>query len=442
MKKFLFFFLSVVLSTQIYAQYLSKVYILSEGGFSPNTSKLSMLDIQTNNFNQNIFSPGNIGLYPDGLIFYNENLYLTEQGNFGSSGKIYKLDTLGSVINSSSVGTNPYSLAISNNKIYITNGPASNVSVVNLTDFSLIKNITVGVYPQEIIALNNKVFVANNSLFGGNSDSTVSVIDTQVDSLIATIIVKKDPSSLAVSNDNFLLIGCPGNESNGKIFKVNPNNYQIVDTFSIPVYGFGKDISVDKNSNDIYFISYSNDIVKFNLNSRQSELVLSSVYPNNYYYGYSFDFTTKKHFVLDAKNFVVEGNLYVLDSTYSVTNTFITGIAPRRILFKYNSPSTSVDEKLIVNNFILKQNYPNPFNPSTIIQYEIGSLPEGKTSRQFVQLKVYDLLGNEVATLVNEEKEAGKYEVEFNAAHLASGVYYYKLEAGDFFQVKKMILMK
>jgi len=89
--------------------------------------------------------------------------------------------------------------------------------------------------------------------------------------------------------------------------------------------------------------------------------------------------------------------------------------------------------------FALEQNYPNPFNPSTSIQYAISS-------KQFVTLKVYDVLGNEVATLVNEEKAAGSYEVEFQSAvggrQLASGIYFYKLQASDFTQIKKMILLK
>jgi len=85
--------------------------------------------------------------------------------------------------------------------------------------------------------------------------------------------------------------------------------------------------------------------------------------------------------------------------------------------------------------FSLEQNFPNPFNPSTSIQYAISS-------KQFVSLKIYDLLGNEITTLVNEEKPIGNYEVEFNATGLPSGIYFYKLQAGDFIQTKKMILMK
>lgn len=85
--------------------------------------------------------------------------------------------------------------------------------------------------------------------------------------------------------------------------------------------------------------------------------------------------------------------------------------------------------------FQLEQNYPNPFNPSTNISWQ--SAVGGHQT-----LKVFDVLGNEVATLVNEEKPAGVYEVEFNASQFSSGVYFYKLQAGSFIETKKMILLK
>jgi len=94
-----------------------------------------------------------------------------------------------------------------------------------------------------------------------------------------------------------------------------------------------------------------------------------------------------------------------------------------------------VNTKIIPDGFALQQNYPNPFNPSTNIGFKISD-------RGFVSLKVYDILGNEVVTLVNEEKPAGSYEVEFNASSIASGVYVYILKAGTFIESKKMVLIK
>jgi Secretion system C-terminal sorting domain len=80
-------------------------------------------------------------------------------------------------------------------------------------------------------------------------------------------------------------------------------------------------------------------------------------------------------------------------------------------------------------------NYPNPFNPTTTITYEIPK--DG-----FVTLKVYDILGREVATLVNEFKTAGKYYVNFNAGNLASGMYFYRFKSGSYISTKKMMLLK
>ena len=105
--------------------------------------------------------------------------------------------------------------------------------------------------------------------------------------------------------------------------------------------------------------------------------------------------------------------------------------------------------RMIANDFELHQNYPNPFNPSTKIKFTIPTSPlnpspyQGEGNRErFITLKVYDVLGNEVATLVNEEKPAGIYEVEFKAAHLSSGIYFYQLKAGSFVETKKMVVMK
>lgn len=101
--------------------------------------------------------------------------------------------------------------------------------------------------------------------------------------------------------------------------------------------------------------------------------------------------------------------------------------------------------KEIPNDFVLEQNYPNPFNPSTKIRYSIpaSSLnPFSKGEGTLVSLKVFDILGNEVATLVDEYKEPGRYEVEFDASELASGVYIYRLQADGYLNTRKMILLR
>ena len=97
---------------------------------------------------------------------------------------------------------------------------------------------------------------------------------------------------------------------------------------------------------------------------------------------------------------------------------------------------TSISSNLnhTLENFNLSQNYPNPFNPETIINYELGIT-------NFVSLKVYNSLGMEVATLVNEKKPAGSYSVSFDGSKLSSGIYFYKLESGGFVETMRMVLL-
>lgn len=98
-------------------------------------------------------------------------------------------------------------------------------------------------------------------------------------------------------------------------------------------------------------------------------------------------------------------------------------------------PSVGVNDDIKLNSYSLSQNYPNPFNPSTRISYNVGE-------PGFVQLKVFNVLGVEVATLVNEQKYSGKYTVDFDAPRFSSGVYFYSLSVNNFNQTRKMILEK
>jgi len=115
------------------------------------------------------------------------------------------------------------------------------------------------------------------------------------------------------------------------------------------------------------------------------------------------------------------------------------GVGNREVwLIKTSSDPNDVENEnqlSIPDNYILSQNYPNPFNPITTIKYQIPEL-------SFVTLKVFDVLGSEIITLVNEEKPVGTYEITWNAAGLPSGIYFYQLKAGPFVETKKMMLMK
>ncbi len=104
-------------------------------------------------------------------------------------------------------------------------------------------------------------------------------------------------------------------------------------------------------------------------------------------------------------------------------------------LSKLATEELTLKEEGVIKTYALEQNYPNPFNPTTTINYQIPK--DG-----FVTLKIYDVLGREVAVLVNENKSTGRYNINFNASNLASGVYMYQIKVNDFVSTKKLLLLK
>jgi hypothetical protein len=124
-------------------------------------------------------------------------------------------------------------------------------------------------------------------------------------------------------------------------------------------------------------------------------------------------------------------DLYCNAEGYLLAGTYSQGI------FKTAERTTSVDHQINANpvTYALHQNYPNPFNPSTTIGY---SLPKAA----IVSLQVFNTLGQEVASLVSEHKEAGYHQATWNASNVPSGIYFYRLQAGDFRETRKMILLR
>ena len=129
-------------------------------------------------------------------------------------------------------------------------------------------------------------------------------------------------------------------------------------------------------------------------------------------------------------------SIYIL-ALSNIGNNLLWGVGQPGMVLKYFKPPSDMRNsyKSIPRQFILSQNYPNPFNASTNIAYSIDS-------KQHVLLRVFNVLGKEISTLVNEEKPAGAYIVVYDASRLSSGIYFYQLQAGDFSETKKMILMR
>ena len=123
------------------------------------------------------------------------------------------------------------------------------------------------------------------------------------------------------------------------------------------------------------------------------------------------------------------------DSDYRAIFDGYLDTNPPYLIVSYNIITGIKDIESKLNSFTLYQNYPNPFNPSTTIRYHLPN-------NSFVLLTVYDVLGNEITNLISEEQTSGIHEVEFNATGLPSGFYFYRMQAGAFIEMNKMILLK
>ncbi len=202
----------------------------------------------------------------------------------------------------------------------------------------------------------------------------------------------------------------------------------------------------ERENSNYQIISSSNQLIEINVTDNLNDEIFNyplSAYvkiPNDWYY------------VRAEQNGKVDTLTTTLTDSGRVA---LVNVIPDKGIFKISPIITTLVENKTgtVSGFELYQNYPNPFNPTTKIRYSIPTSPLNPSPYQgegpgvrFVTLKVYDILGNEIATLVNDEQPAGNYEVGFDAAssikNPASGLYFYRLQAGEFVQTRKMILLK
>ncbi len=180
----------------------------------------------------------------------------------------------------------------------------------------------------------------------------------------------------------------------------------------------------------VYMVSYYSNGVDFIDNDTLGAINQ----PQSYNYTLSFS--------LDSALIKNDYNLYYKIVAVDAGVVQETSVKPDSGFFEliYDTSLVSVDEMdNSIDNYALYQNYPNPFNPTTIIKYQLPEI-------SYVTLKVYDVLGNEISVLVNEEKPAGSYDIKFNADDLSSGIYFYQLTAkekgGNYIETRKMILLR
>jgi hypothetical protein len=255
-----------------------------------------------------------------------------------------------------------------------------------------------------------------------------------------------DAYTLHTVNIGFIVaIACDTNgtvyigQQSGEIYSINvtTGTYSLITTANIQLLG----LAVNPLTNEMWasprvVIGQKDRIFKVNLNTGIATLIGET----------DFDVSTND-LAFDESGVLFgvtgsateNGQLITIDTTNAL-GTLVGDIGFQNVqALAYTATgiplSADDDNNIVPFEFALAQNYPNPFNPSTKIKFQIADVG-------LVSLKVYDILGTEVMTLVNEQKPAGYYEVEFNASSLTSGVYFYQLKSGNLVQTKKMVLLK
>jgi hypothetical protein len=233
----------------------------------------------------------------------------------------------------------------------------------------------------------------------------------------------------------------------------------ILFTCLIPlISSFSQEIYFSRDTLRIDNINYQDSIVIYNRGN--SILKIDSIKCKNTNYALNFISCNQSYDWKTLEEYVNPENAIAIQPNDSIRVRFeLAYFLVKQMQSEYdqidtmnfynNSKNSQVESIIITNKFImggveqenipfeynLSQNYPNPFNPSTTINY---SVPR----QSHVTIKVFDALGKEISTLVNKEKSVGNYSVEFNASRLTSGIYFCRMHAGDFVEIKKLLLIK
>jgi len=324
-------------------------------------------------------------------------------------------------------------------------------------------------WPQDIVFIEDQDIVLISNLNSGTITKHNSATGAFIENFATGI---SGPTRMKIGADSLLYV--LQWSGNGKV-----RRYQLDGTFvdEFTSVGVPQSIGIDWDGNgNLYISSYGGDNVrKFDTNGNDLGLFINSnlLGPTNIWFDAAGDMLVSDYngtavkrfdpagtyvsdFLTGLSNsegvdFFPNGNILIgngatssvklFDNAGNYIEDFISSgagnlLTPNAVVIRENNAvSVSGSGNSFINNYILEQNYPNPFNPGTIISFSIPN-------SGFTQLKIYDALGTEINSLVNEYKQSGNYDIEFNAENLPTGIYFYRLISGNYSDTKKMILLK
>ena len=334
----------------------------------------------------------------NGIIVWSEPNWVNKMFRWGS---IKTLPTIGKYIQAS-------------------NGPSANsmYAVVhrNVSPFEFQTTQSLGSLP--------KIIISNSGREG-----IISKGNAEFGFVIADVTCNGDVVAFENVNDTTVIANI--GDLNNYLYTTTFTPNEVSDLVFSIAYGTNDSLEAINALTDGSNISFTLELVDANTNEIISTLD-SFVFDENNICSYGEQSYNINMQGIGNRNVKLRAISYTsFNGSYNLANIY----AESNILGKNNSRELSFNGGSVITTYDLYQNYPNPFNPSTTIKFQIPK--DG-----IVTLKVYDILGNELSTLINEQKTQGRYEINFNASSLASGVYVYKLQAGEYISSKKMILLR
>jgi len=436
---------------------LTRVIVANEGNFTQGNATLTEFVVDNNTATDGVFFDANG--FPLGDIAQSLNIF---------DGKLYVVINNSRVIRvldpetfqqrfEITIGGNasPREIIRLNSKYaYVTNLFDDSVSLIDLElNREILPRIPVGQDPDGAFFHEGLAYISNN---GFGADSTVFVLDPKLDEgttgdistheVIDTLFVSRGPAGMTLDDQNRLWIVStgfdgefdenfniiPGTGRPGGVHVFDIDTHQELAFFQIE--SAGSDIAFNPVENEIYI--NSGGILAINTETLTIE-PQPRIEGNFFTFGLSSGESVPRLYLADAKDFTVRGEAFIHETDGTFVNSFDTGIIPGDFLFIFDSTVTSNEttDPDIPQKAKLNQNFPNPFNPSTVITFELPAATD-------VQLKVYDITGREVMTLVNGIRAAGTHEVRLDGSGLASGMYFYRLRAENITLTRKLTLIK
>jgi type IX secretion system substrate protein len=416
-------FLILILMFQIVVgQTIPKsLYIVNSLG-----ENLSFVNLENHGVNSNAAT---LGLYTNQIKIRRDKGYVVNSGL--NELQIINLQTF-STMNQIPLGTgtNPYNMDFINDSLCAVSLLFTNqVAIVNVNSGQVVQNINVGNGPEGLKYYNGKIYVTNTNFNGAGYDpGTVSVIDVSSLTVENTISVGTNPQSADIDSNGNLIVSCTGDYASvySQVDVVNLTSGSV--TNSIPLNTFITSVFVNSN-NKVYITTFGFGVMVYDLTSQTFERDEADPLPGGS--GCVFD-NQNNCYIVDFN----EDSIRAFSENHVHLNSYLVGDGPVSVdVFDESVNIVSEENFIVPEKMVLFQNYPNPFNPET----QIGFYLPNKSD---IQLTVYNMLGQEIFSILKNNIHAGYNTIKFDGSNFSSGAYIYKFKTGNNIRMKRMILIK